>query len=128
MAHEFIMQLPQRYLSQIGERGVKLSGGQRQRIAIARGFLRNPRILIFDEATSHLDSESERLVQQALATITPGRTVLMIAHRLSSIARADRIAVIEDGEIVELGTYEELLALNGVYHRLLALQLDVAEF
>ena len=124
MAHEFIAQLPSGYLSQVGERGVKLSGGQRQRIAIARAFLRNPRILIFDEATSHLDSESERLVQQALAKITPGRTVLVIAHRFSSIARAGRIVVIEDGEIVEAGSHEELLALNGVYHRLHALQWD----
>src|SRR5206468_514125 len=125
MAHEFIAQLPSGYLSQVGERGVKLSGGQRQRIAIARAFLRNPRILIFDEATSHLDSESERLVQQALVKITPGRTVFAIAHRLSTIARADRIVVIEDGEIVEAGTHEELVALNGVYCRLHALQLDV---
>src|SRR5947208_10265378 len=127
MAHEFIAQLPSGYLSQVGERGVKLSGGRRQRIAIARAFLRNPRILIFDEATSHLDSESERLVQQALAKITRGRTVFVIAHRFSSIARAGRIVVIEGGEIVEAGRHEELLALNGVYHRLHALQLDVPD-
>jgi len=127
MAHEFIAQLPSGYLSQVGERGVKLSGGQRQRIAIARAFLRNPRILIFDEATSHLDSESERLVQQALVKITPGRTVFVIAHRFSTVARADRIVVIEDGEIVEAGRHEELLAVHGVYHRLHALQWDVPD-
>ena len=127
MAHEFIVQLPEGYLSQVGERGVKLSGGQRQRLAIARAFLRNPRILIFDEATSHLDSESERLVQQALLKITPGRTVFVIAHRLSTIARADRLVVIEDGEIIEVGRHDELVALNGVYCRLHALQLDVAD-
>jgi ABC-type multidrug transport system fused ATPase/permease subunit len=126
-AHDFIVHLPHGYLSQVGERGVKLSGGQRQRIAIARALLRNPRVLIFDEATSHLDSESDRLVQQALAKIAPARTVFVIAHRLSTIFRADNIVVIEDGEMVESGTHEELLALNGVYSRLCALQLNEAQ-
>jgi len=123
-AHDFIMQLPHGYLTEVGERGVKLSGGQRQRIAIARALLRNPRILIFDEATSHLDSESEQLVQQALERVAEGRTVFVIAHRLSTIWRADKIVVIEDGEIAQVGKHEELLACNGIYRKLYALQLN----
>jgi subfamily B ATP-binding cassette protein MsbA len=123
-AHDFIMQLPKGYRTEVGERGVKLSGGQRQRIAIARALLRDPRILIFDEATSHLDSESEQLVRQALERIAQGRTVFIIAHRLSSVWRADKIVVIEDGELIQLGSHQDLLASNGVYRRLYSLQLE----
>jgi subfamily B ATP-binding cassette protein MsbA len=123
-AHDFIMQLPKGYRTEVGERGIKLSGGQRQRIAIARALLRDPRILIFDEATSHLDSESEQLVREALEKIAQGRTVFIIAHRLSSVWRADKIVVIEDGEIVQLGSHQDLVASNGVYRRLYSLQLD----
>jgi ATP-binding cassette, subfamily B, bacterial MsbA len=123
-AHDFIMQLPQGYRTEVGERGVKLSGGQRQRIAIARALLRDPSILIFDEATSHLDSESEQLVRQALERVAQGRTVFIIAHRLSSVWRADKIVVIEDGKLLELGNHEDLLASKGVYRRLYSLQLS----
>jgi ATP-binding cassette, subfamily B, bacterial MsbA len=123
-AHDFIMQLPKGYRTEVGERGVKLSGGQRQRIAIARALLRDPSILIFDEATSHLDSESEQLVREALERVAQGRTVFIIAHRLSSVWRADKIVVIEDGELQELGNHEDLLASKGVYRRLYSLQLS----
>jgi len=123
-AHDFITQLPNGYRTEVGERGIKLSGGQRQRIAIARALLRDPRILIFDEATSHLDSESEQLVRAALERIARGRTVFIIAHRLSSVWKSDKIVVIEGGEIVQLGSHKDLLASNGVYRRLYSLQLD----
>ncbi len=121
-AHEFIDNLPLRYNTIVGERGVNLSGGQRQRIAIARALLRNPGILIFDEATSHLDSESEHLVQQALANVADGRTVFIVAHRLSSIRQADKIVVIEGGEIVDAGTHHDLVAREGLYRKLFKLQ------
>ena len=123
-AHEFIMQLPKGYRTEVGERGIKLSGGQRQRIAIARALLRDPSILIFDEATAHLDSESEQLVRQALEKIAQERTVFIIAHRLSSAWRADKIVVIEDGEIVQLGSHNDLVASDGLYRRLYSLQFD----
>jgi ATP-binding cassette, subfamily B, bacterial MsbA len=122
LAHEFITQLPQGYQTRIGERGQRLSGGQRQRIAIARALLKDAPILILDEATSELDSESENLVQKALNNLMTGRTVFVIAHRLSTIRRADRIAVLDGGTIHEMGTHEELLAHGGTYRRLYEMQ------
>jgi subfamily B ATP-binding cassette protein MsbA len=121
-AHGFIMALPQGYDSVIGEMGMQLSGGQRQRLAIARALLKNAPILVLDEATSALDAESERLVQEALENLMTTRTTLVIAHRLSTIRRADRIIVLADGQIVEQGTHEELLARKHEYSRLYALQ------
>ncbi|HEY3423948.1 MAG TPA: ABC transporter ATP-binding protein, partial [Negativicutes bacterium] len=117
-AHNFIIDMPDGYATQIGERGSKLSGGQRQRIAIARAILKNPRILILDEATSALDTESEKLVQDALDRLMVGRTSFVIAHRLTTVQRADVILVMERGQIVERGTHLELLANNGVYSKL----------
>jgi subfamily B ATP-binding cassette protein MsbA len=124
-ADEFIMQLPRGYDTVIGEAGVRLSGGQRQRLAIARALLKNAPILILDEATSHLDSQSEALVQKALYNLIQGRTTLVIAHRLSTVTRADRIVVMEAGKIVEEGSHRELLALGGSYKRLFDLQFRV---
>jgi subfamily B ATP-binding cassette protein MsbA len=121
-AHDFILRLPEGYESVIGERGLKLSGGERQRLAIARAILRDPALLILDEATSALDSESERIVQLALANLLKNRTALVIAHRLSTVQNADRIVVLDRGTIVETGSHEELLRRRGVYHRLHALQ------
>jgi ATP-binding cassette subfamily B protein len=119
-AHDFIMQLPEGYDTVVRERGSRLSGGQRQRIAIARALLKDPPILILDEATSALDTESEHLIQRALKTLLRGRTAFVIAHRLSTVRDADRIVVIKDGAIVEVGNHAELLALNGYYASLVA--------
>jgi subfamily B ATP-binding cassette protein MsbA len=127
-AHDFIERLPDGYKTKIGENGVKLSGGERQRLAIARAILRNPPILILDEATSSLDSESERVVQMALANLMKNRTTLVIAHRLSTVKNASRILVLDRGRIVESGSHEELLARGGLYKRLHAIQFqDVLE-
>ena len=117
-AHEFIEKLPEGYGTMIGDRGVRLSGGQRQRVALARAILRNAPILLLDEATSALDAESERLVQQALAAFSQSRTTLVIAHRLATVKNADTICVMEDGEIVEIGSHAQLLALDGIYAQL----------
>ena len=122
LAHDFIMELPAGYDTVIGEKGVRLSGGERQRIAIARALLKNAPILILDEATSALDSESEALVQSALQNLMSGRTVVVIAHRLSTVRRADRIVVIENGAIADIGTHEELVQKLGTYRRLYDLQ------
>jgi subfamily B ATP-binding cassette protein MsbA len=127
LAHEFIEGLPQGYDTVIGDRGLKLSGGQRQRLAIARALLKNAPILILDEATSHLDTESEMLVQRALANLMEYRTVIVIAHRLSTIRRADKIVVLEKGNIREIGAHEELVSHGGIYQRLHDLQFEVAD-
>ena len=114
-AHEFIVRLPERYGTLIGERGVKLSGGQQQRLAIARAIVKKPESLILDEATSNLDTESEQLIQAAMEGLLAGRTTFIIAHRLSTVHRADLILVMEDGQVIERGTHEGLMAARGSY-------------
>uniref|UniRef100_A0A1D1Y0P2 ABC transporter B family member 25 n=1 Tax=Anthurium amnicola TaxID=1678845 RepID=A0A1D1Y0P2_9ARAE len=124
-AHEFVSKFPDQYKTEVGERGIRLSGGQKQRIAIARALLMNPRVLLLDEATSALDAESEYLVQDAMDSLMKGRTVLVIAHRLSTVKSADTVAVISEGQIAESGTHEQLLERNGVYTALVKRQLQI---
>jgi ATP-binding cassette subfamily B protein len=127
-AHEFISAFERGYDTVIGERGVRLSGGQRQRLAIARALLANPRILILDEATSNLDSESEQLIHQSLERLQAGRTCFIIAHRLSTIVNADRIVVLEQGQIIETGTHSELMLRSGRYRQMVELQSGASSF
>jgi ATP-binding cassette subfamily B protein/subfamily B ATP-binding cassette protein MsbA len=126
-AHEFIVRLPDGYDTFIGERGVKLSGGQQQRLAIARAILASPQILILDEATSNLDTESEQLIQDSMATLLAGRTTFVIAHRLSTIRRAVLILVMEDGRVIERGTHQQLMTERGGYHSMVLRQMEVAK-
>ena len=121
-AHEFIVALENEYDTVVGERGVRLSGGQRQRLTIARAILADPRILILDEATSNLDSASERLIQASLRTLMAGRTSIVIAHRLSTVASADRIVLLDGGRIVEEGSHDDLMARSGDYRHMVELQ------
>ncbi|NLD50842.1 MAG: ATP-binding cassette domain-containing protein, partial [Clostridiaceae bacterium] len=121
-AHEFISEMPEGYDTIIGERGVKLSGGQKQRLSIARAVLRNTPILILDEATAAVDVHTEMQIQQAIQELAGSRTVIVIAHRLSTVKQADRILVLKEGEIIESGTHEELLELNGLYRQLCTVQ------
>jgi ATP-binding cassette subfamily B protein/subfamily B ATP-binding cassette protein MsbA len=125
-AHEFIEKLPEGYETYIGERGVKLSGGQQQRLAIARAILARPQILILDEATSNLDTESEQLIQASMATLLADRTTFMIAHRLSTIRRADLILLLENGSVIERGNHEELMTARGAYYQMVLRQMESA--
>jgi subfamily B ATP-binding cassette protein HlyB/CyaB len=126
-AHEFVLEMPEGYDTIVGERGASLSGGQRQRIAIARALVANPRILVFDEATSALDYESERVIQENMKKIAAGRTVLIVAHRLSTVRRTDRIIAVERGRIVEDGSHDDLIRKDGRYAHLHYLQAGIHE-
>lgn len=121
-AHTFVARLPDGYDTVLGERGIGLSGGERQRLSIARAVLKNPSILFFDEATASVDSETENLIQEAIEKLIHGRTTLMIAHRLSTLRKANKIIVVDKGKILEMGTPEELLAQKGKYYKLIEIQ------
>lgn len=121
-AHDFIVRQPEGYDSVLGERGVGLSGGEKQRVSIARAMLRHPKMLVFDEATASVDSETEHLIQEAIEHLISGRTTIMIAHRLSTLSKANKIVVVDKGEIIECGTPDELLAMKGKYYRLVEIQ------
>ena len=121
-AHEFIARLPDGYDSMLGERGTGVSGGEKQRLSIARAVLKNPSILVFDEATAAVDSETENLIQSAIERLISGRTTLMIAHRLSTLRKANKIVVVDKGSIIEFGSHDELMALKGKYYKLIQIQ------
>src|SRR5262249_9567587 len=123
-AHEFIVRLPEQYDTFVGERGVKLSGGQQQRLAIARAILASPQILMLDEATTNLEPESEHPIQPSMSTLLPGRTTFFIAHRLSTVRRADMILLLEDGRITERGTHEQLMHSRGTYYEMVLRQME----
>ncbi len=126
-AHEFIMKKPDGYDTEVGERGNRLSGGEKQRIAIARAILRDPRILILDEATASLDTETEKKIQQAMKNLTRGRTTIAIAHRLSTLRNCDRLLVLEDGRLVEIGTHKELMQKKGIFYNLVSIQTEMSK-
>ena len=121
-AHEFIVRMPDGYDTLLGERGIGVSGGEKQRLSIARAVLKNPNILFFDEATASVDSETESLIQASIEALIQGRTTIMIAHRLSTLKRANKIIVVDNGSIIEMGTPEELMALKGKYYKLVKIQ------
>ena len=125
-AHDFVMKMADSYDTIVGERGARVSGGERQRLSIARAILRNPRILILDEATSNVDTETEAEIQQALARLIRGRTTFAIAHRLSTLRHANRLLILEDGKLAEIGTHDELIECDGIYAKLCSMQTELS--